>query len=189
MADEEKLPEAPEADEEVAEGTGKGKKKKRKGGPIPIMGILKWVAIVVAAIVLIVTVVIITMKIVNDNTSAQAVIPISEQYTTKREQLSWYTSVGQIRTKTSDALPANVMVDCVLGYKKDDKTTSTELTSRQVELQDFLRRYFSGKTMEDLATRNEERLRIEIRNSINDDILTISKIRDVKFLTLDVIPQ
>jgi flagellar FliL protein len=188
MADEEKLPDSPDADEEVAEEGGKGKKKK-KGAPIPIMGILKWVAIVFAAIVLIVTVVIITMKIMGGNSPAQTVIPLSMEYTTKREQLSWYTSVGQIRTKTSDVLPASVMVDCVLGYKKDDKLTSTELTSRQVELKDFLRRYFSGKTIEDLAPRNEEKLRIEIRNSINDDILTTSKIRDVKFLTLDVIPQ
>ena len=138
---------------------------------------------------LIVTVVVITMKILGGNSSAQAVVPISVEYTTKREQLSWYTSVGQIRTKTGDALPASVMVDCVLGYKKDDKATATELTARQIELKDFLRRYFSGKTYEDLDPRNEEKLRIEIRNSINDDILTTSKIRDVKFLTLDRIPQ
>jgi flagellar FliL protein len=187
MADEEKLPDAPEADEEVAEEAGKGKKK--KGGGLPIKALLKWVIIVFAAIVLIVTVVVITMKILGGSPGGPVVTPTTEQYDRPREQLSWYTSVGQIRTKTSDTLAASVMVDCVLGYKKDDKTTATELTSRQVELKDYLRRYFSEKTMADLSPRNEEKLRIEIRNAINDDILSTSKIRDVRFLTLDVIPQ
>jgi flagellar FliL protein len=173
-----------EADEDV---TAEGGKKK---GPNALIGLLKWVAIVLAAIVLIVTVVIITMKIMGGNSSAQAVVPVSAEYTTKREELSWYTSIGVIMTKTSDALPSNVRVDAVLGYKKDDKVTSAEITARNIEIKDFLRRYFTAKTAEELLPRNEEKLRIEIRNSINDDILATSKIRDVKFMTLDVItPQ
>jgi hypothetical protein len=32
-------------------------------------------------------------------------------------------------------------------------------------------------------------LQMEIRNTINDDILSTSRIKDVKFLTLDVLEQ
>ena len=97
--------------------------------------------------------------------------------------------MGSIRTKTSDVNPASVIVEVVLGYKKDDKATSTEITQRTVELKDFLRRYFTQKSYEELKPQNEEALRIEIRNAINDSILSSSKIKDVRFMTLDVIQQ
>ena len=76
-----------------------------------------------------------------------------------------------------------------LAYKKDDKATSTEITQRTVELKDFLRRYFTQKSAEELRPQNEENLKIEIRNAINDSILSSSKIKDVRFLKLRVIQQ
>jgi flagellar protein FliL len=162
----------------------------KKGGVGNLLpGLLKWVAIALGAIILIVTVVIVTMKIMGGNTSAETAIPISEDYAGKREILDWYTSLGPIRTKTSDAIPASVIVEVVLGYKKDDKATSTEITSRTIELKDFLRRYFTEKTVTDLKPQNEEKLRIEIRNAINDDILSTSRIKDVRFLQFDVVEQ
>ena len=97
--------------------------------------------------------------------------------------------MGQISAKTSDDIPASVMVEVVLGYKQDDKATSSEITARQIEIKDFLRRYFSQRTVEELKANNEDKLRIEIRNAINDDILSSSKIRDVRFLSLNVIEQ
>lgn len=166
---------------------GTEKKSKGLGGLLPTL--LKWVAIVLGAIILIVTVVVITMKVVGGNTSQQAAIPVSQEYVGKREVLDWYTSLGQISTKTSDALPASVIVEVVLGYKKEDKAASTEITSRQIEIKDFLRRYFTEMTVEDLRPKNEDKRRIEIRNAINDDILSSSKIKDVRFLSLQVIEQ
>jgi flagellar FliL protein len=183
--DKEKEQDAVETPEDGAEGVLSPKKP----GSGFIFAILKWVAIVIGAIILIVTVVIVTMKIMGANASAQSVVPVSDVYAGRVEQLSWYTSIGQTRTRTSDTLPATVIVDTVIGYKLEDKTASGEITARQVEIRDFLRRYFTEKTADELAPRNEERLRIEIRNRINDDILTSSKIRDVRFLTLDVIQQ
>jgi flagellar FliL protein len=129
------------------------------------------------------------MRIAGNNTSAQAVIPISQEYQGKREVLDWYQSIGIIRTKSSDPIPASVSVEPVLGYKHEDKATASEITQRQIEIKDFLRRYFTERTASDLRPQNEEKLRIEIRNSINDDILTSSKIRDVKFLSLDIVEQ
>lgn len=173
-------------DFEDNETTGESEKKsKGLGGLLPTL--LKWVAIVLCAIILIVTVVVITMKIVGGNTSQQAVIPVSQEYGSKREVLDWYTSLGQVSTKTSDAIPASVIVEVVLGYKQADKAASTEITQRQTEIKDYLRRYFTALTVEDLRPRNEEKRRSEIRNAINDHILSSSEIRDVRFLNLQVI--
>jgi flagellar FliL protein len=151
--------------------------------------LLKWIAIAVGAIVIIVTVVIITMKIVNSNTSNQTVVPVSQEYATQRETLDWYQSLGSIRTKTMDETPASVVVEVVLGYKTQDKVASAEITSRNIEIKDFLRRYFTEKTAAELKPQNEDKLRIEIKNAINDDILSSSKIRDVRFLSFDVVEQ
>lgn len=172
-------------DNESAGGTEK--KSKGIGGLLPTL--LKWIAIVLGAIILIVTVVVITMKIMGGNTSQQAVIPVSQDYVGKREVLDWYTSLGQFSIRTSDALPATVTVDVVLGYKQADKAASTEITQRQIEIKDYLRRYFTALSVEDLRPRNEEKRRIEIRNAINDDILSSSKIRDVRFTNLNIIEQ
>jgi len=161
-------------------------KKGGIGGLLPAL--LKWVAIAIGAIVLIVTVVIITMNIMNKNGSGSAnVVPISSEYTSKREELDWYQSIGSISTTTADTPTANVIVEVVLGYKTEDKAASTEITKRQIEIKDFLRRYFSAKSKNELRVQDEDKLKMEIRNSINDDILTRSKIRDVKFMTLTVI--
>ncbi len=168
-------------------GAASPEKKGGIGGLLPTL--LKWIAIGIGAIILIVTVVVLTMKIVNSNSPTTSSIPVSQEYAGKREILSWYSSLGQIRAKTSDSIPASVLVDVVLGYKVDDKVTSTEITQRQIEIKDFLRRYFTEKTIQELKPQNEEKLRIEIRNSINDDILSNSKIKDVRFLTLEVIEQ
>ncbi|MCR5699472.1 MAG: flagellar basal body-associated FliL family protein [Treponemataceae bacterium] len=183
------------ADEEVGaedvaldDAAGGGKKKKKGlGGILP--KILMWCGIGVGAIILIVTVVVITMKIMNKNNNAGVGVATAQEYTTKRETLSWYQSIGTIKTKTSDEVSASVVVEVVLGYKLDDKATSTEITQRQIEIKDFLRKYFTSKTIEELRPQNEPKLQMEIRNSINDDILSSSRIKEVKFLTLDVIEQ
>ena len=157
------------------------------GGALP--GLLKWVAIALGAIILIVVIVVVTVNILNKNTTGTPSIPISDEYVTQREILDWYTSLGAIRTKTSDDISASVVVDIALGYKKDDKATSTEITQRNIELKDFLRRYFTEKTIAELKPQNEQKLKIELRNAINDEILSTSKIRDISFLQLDVLEQ
>ena len=162
-------------------------KKGGMGGALP--GLLKWVAIALGAIILIVVIVVVTVNILNKNTSGTPSIPISDEYVTQREILDWYTSLGAIRTKTSDDISASVVVDIALGYKKDDKATSTEITQRNIELKDFLRRYFTEKTIAELKPQNEQKLKIELRNAINDEILSTSKIRDISFLQLDVLEQ
>ncbi|MDE7227311.1 MAG: flagellar basal body-associated FliL family protein [Treponemataceae bacterium] len=180
---------ADDDDLDMGDDDGASAPKKGGGGGGFLTTLLKFIALGLGAVILIVTVVIVTMKIMGGNSSQQMTVPVTEEYSATRELLDWYTSLGSLRTKTSDAIPASVVVDVVLGYKKEDKATSTEITQRSIELKDFLRRYFTQKTAEELAPQNEENLKIEIRNAINDQILSSSKIKDVRFMQLDVIAQ
>jgi len=165
----------------------------KKGGKLGALfsGFLKWIIIGVAAVIVIVVVVVVTIKIASNNKSSVTSIPTSEEYVSgQREIYDWYKSIGMIQTTTCDDNPATIRVNCYLAYKKDDKATATEITARSVELKDFLRKYFRGKTAAELKNaNNEDALKIEIRNGINDKILSGSKIRDVSFDQLDVIEQ
>lgn len=164
-------------------------KKGGIGGLLP--GLLKWVIIALAAVIVIVVVVVVTVKIAGKNNTQVTAIPTSEEYVSgQREIYDWYTSLGIIQTTTCDDPPATVRIDVALAYKKDDKATSTEITQRTVELKSFLRRYFNGKTAAELRNaNNEEALQNEIKNGINDKILSSSRIRGVVFLQKDVIEQ
>ena len=162
-------------------------KKGGLGGILPT--ILKYVALALGAIVLIVTVVIITMNVMGGNKTRQTQVPISEEYKEYAEELDWYQSLGEIQTRTSDASHASVLVYIFLGYKKEDKVASAEITAQKIPIRDFLRNYFADKSVEELSPKNEERLKIEIRNEINDRILNKSKIRKISFDKLQVVVQ
>ncbi len=173
-------------DGDLGGGGSSPKKGGALGGLLP--GLLKWVAIAVGAIILIVTVVVITMSVMGSNSPSTTYIPINEEYTPQREVYSWYESLPDIRAKTYDTIPASVIVKVVLGYEVDDATASTEITQRRVELQDYLRKYFSSKKRVELTPMNEDALKLEIKNDIND-LLTQSSIKDVRFLSFEVIEQ
>ncbi|MCH5290397.1 MAG: flagellar basal body-associated FliL family protein [Treponema sp.] len=178
------------ADDEDMGGDLEGGGGKKGGGLKGIVpGLLKWILLGVVAVIFIVTIVVITNIIMNKGGTKQTSIPVAEEFTEKREIYDWYTSLDQVRTSTSDPVPANVIIQVALGYKKDDKAASTEITARRIEIIDFLRRFFSEQTVQDLRPQNEEVLRQQIRDQINDDILSDSRIRDIRFTTKDVIQQ
>ena len=183
---------ADEEDLNLDDGGGAAAPAKKKGLGNLFSGLLKWIIIAVAAIIVIVVVVFVTVKIVSKNSAKNAYNPnvSAEEYQGQRELYDWYKSIGVIQTTTCDENAATVRVNVFLGYKKDDKATSTEITARSVELKDFQRRYFRGKTAAELKnSNNEEKLKMEIRNGINDKVLSSSKIRDISFDQLDVIEQ
>ena len=179
-------------DEMNLDGDSGSATPEKKGGLSGLLsGVLKWVIIAVAAVIVIVVVVVITTKIIGKNSTQVSAIPQSEEYASgQREIYDWYTSLDTIQTTTSDDPPATVRVKIALGYKKDDKATSTEITQRTVELVSYLRRYLNGKSASDLRNAsNEETLANEIKNGINDKILSSSRIRKVEFMQKDVIVQ
>lgn len=116
-------------------------------------------------------------------------IPSSEEYVSgQREIYDWYTSLGIIQTTTCDDPPATVRVDIALAYRKGDAETSSEITKRNVEIKAFLRRYFNGKTAAELRNTNiEDSLENEIKNGLNDKVLSSGRLRDVVFQQKDII--
>jgi flagellar FliL protein len=163
---------------------------KSKGGIGNILPtLLKYIALALGAIILIVTVVLITMKITSGNKTQTSAVPVSEEYKEIPEELDWYQSLGEIQTRTNDPEPASVVVNIFLGYKKDDKAASTEITAQRIPIRDYLRHYFSAKSADELSPQNEDRLKMEIRNALNDTILNKSKIRQISFDKLNVVKQ
>ena len=129
------------------------------------------------------------MNVMGGNKTRQTQVPISEEYKEYAEELDWYQSLGEIQTRTSDASHASVLVNIFLGYRKEDTVASAEITAQKIPIRDFLRNYFADKSVKELSPKNEERLKIEIRNEINDRILNKSKIRKISFDKLQVVVQ
>ena len=165
-------------------GVGESSSKK---GPGFLVTILKWVAIALGALIFIVTIVVITVNVMGLTGRSQTAVPVSEDYVPLQEPLEWYQSIGNIQTRSSDVPPASIMVDIALGYTAGDKEAPSELSSRSIELRDFLRSFFHGKTAAELQ--NENRIKVEIRNFINDNVLTRTRVRDVRFTRYDIIEQ
>lgn len=148
-------------------------------------------AILLLAFIIIPDIGVTATKIVgNNNVGTSSTIPMANEYKTEsKEILDWYTSLGLIKTKTMENNPSNIQVDVVLGYNINDKTASNEIEQKSDKIKKFLTQYFTQKTSEDLRPQNEENLKIEILNGINDSILSSSKIKDVRFMQFDVIKQ
>lgn len=183
MADEDSDIDLGEGSETVSTSSKGG-----KGNFLPT--ILKYVGLGLGAIILIVTVVLITMNIAGGSSSKEIKRDYdNEDFKEYVEELDWYQSLGDIQTRTSDASQASVQVTVFLGYEKDSKAASQEITAQKIRIRDFLRHYFADKTVEELSPKNEDRLKIEIRNEINDTILNKSKIRAVVFDKLNVVVQ
>jgi flagellar FliL protein len=97
-----------------------------------------------------------------------------------------YSMIGPIRTRTKDATPYTVVVDMVIGYPLNDTAAQTELNSRNYELKDFVRSFFSSKYAADLQPGNEAKLKQEIMELLNTRVLDVAKARSILFNQLDV---
>ena len=166
-----------------------GAQKKRGGGLGNLLPtILKFVAIGIGALIFIVTVSVITYNIMNKGGKNQTVLSDpSSPYVGERPVYAMYTQIGSITTKTKDPAPgSSVTVEMIIGYDMNDNAASAELISRQYELRDFIRRYFTGKTAAELAPEREEELKKEIREQLNTRFLDTARARIILFNKLDV---
>ena len=168
------------------EQSGGGAPKKASGLLAILPNLLKFVAIGLGALIFIVTVSVITYTILNRGGQSQTSIPANSPFVGTRQPLSYYTTIGVIRTSTIDTIPFSVVVDMVLGYDQNNNAASTELTERLYELRDFVRSFFRGKTAEELKPENEARLKQEIIEYLNTKVLNTTRVRDIFFVQLDV---
>jgi flagellar protein FliL len=159
---------------------------KAKGAGPGIARILMIVGIGLGAMIFIVTVVVITVGIVNKQGKPAVVIQKSEEYQVATPIHQYIGTIGELRTKTSDKEPYSVAVKINLGIDLADKETPVEINQRMPQIRDYLRRYFTEKTAEDLAPEREPVIKQEIMETINH-MLKAPTIKEVLFERLDVI--
>jgi len=161
--------------------------KKASGLVALLPNLLKFAAIGLGALIFIVTVSVITYRLLSGSGASQTVVSVTEAYQPKRPQLSWFTTIGVIRTRTKDPTPYSVVVNVLLGYDLDSKVAQNELTNRLYELKDFVRTFFSLKTASELKPENESQLKLEMRTMLNERLLNDARIREILFQQLDVV--
>ncbi|GHV95720.1 flagellar basal body protein FliL [Spirochaetia bacterium] len=170
---------------EVPDTGASPKKSSGLAGILPT--ILKFAAIGLGALIFIVTVSVITYNIMNKGGKAQTVVadPTSP-YIGKRPEYAMYTTLGTITVKTKDITTYSVTVDMIIGYDLTDQNAASEFSSRQYELRDFVRHFFTGKYAADLMPDKEEQLKKEIREQLNTRFLDTARARLILFNKLDV---
>ncbi|WP_147613003.1 flagellar basal body-associated FliL family protein [Treponema pectinovorum] len=109
--------------------------------------------------------------------------PIDSKYVVAKEIFSWSKEFNTTN-KTRDG--ATVSWSVVFAYKFDDKNVSTEITQNKSAIINYLQQFISQKTIKEFSPKNEDILREEIKNYINNNIFNSSKICDVRFLELDL---
>jgi flagellar FliL protein len=161
--------------------------KKSSGLGALLPNILKFVAIGLGAVVFIVTVAVITVKIMSEGGKSQtSTADPTSSYVGKRPEYAAFTLIGPVTTRTKDATNYSVTVDMIIQYDLNDNAAQTELTSRQYELRDFVRWYFSVKYAAQLQPEEETKLKQEIRELLNTRLLSTAKVRNILFAKLDV---
>ena len=179
MADEESF-----LDEDVAVGQDAEVGQKVGFLPALILKILKWAAVVVAAVIFIVTVVVITMRIMNQGRPSGSVPVVSAEYQSAPPTYSYYENFDDIRTRTADDVPYTVTAKVALGYEEGNKTIQNELVSRTTLLQHTIRSYFASKTAAQL--RNENVVLQELLQEVNA-VMSTGKIKQVLLLDYNLI--
>ena len=94
---------------------------------------------------------------------------------------SW-TADFAAENKTADGAAVSLSVS--FGYKTDDKATFTEIMAQEDIIAVYLRQFIAQKSAADLSPKNDDTLKTEIRNAVNDEILSSSHIHAVRFNSL-----
>nr|DAF85261.1 MAG TPA: flagellar basal body-associated protein [Siphoviridae sp. ct8aS59] len=110
-----------------------------------------------------------------------AVLPVVDEYKADAAVYSW-TADFAAENKTADGAAFSLSVS--FGYKTDDKATITEIMAQKDIITVYLRQFIAQKSAADLSPKKEDSLQTEIKNAVNDEILSSSRIRAVRFNSL-----
>ncbi len=146
--------------------------------------LLKWVAVVLVAVIFIVTVVFFTMKILMRGTTNQSVAVQSPEYATEPPVLWWY-ALDEIRTRTADKNPSTVIIKAKLGYEFENADVQTDLIQRSEIIYDAMRQFLSSKTAAELTPQTEMQLKQEMKEKINR-LLSAGKIQEIVFMSYNI---
>ena len=93
-------------------------------------------------------------------------IPAQKEFSPESKPIYGWHEVPYISERTNDG--SFVSVNIVLGYDSNNVEAKDEFKARKIEIQDYLENYFRKKNIDDLSVSNEENLKEEIRNGINN---------------------
>ena len=136
-------------------------------------------------IILIITGSVIGYNVLNSRSEGQTILDPTSEYIGARPQYSTFSLIGQLNTRTRDQTHT-VVVDMLIEYDFNNNAAQTELTGRVNQLREFTRNFFASKYYSDLTPENEERLKQEIREILNDRYLDTAKVRGIIFNKLDI---
>lgn len=171
------------ADEDVV-GAEEAQAGQKKVGFLSgaVIQILKWVGIIVGAIIFVVTVVVVVVQFLDRGNEGVTRVPQTQEYAGVLDPLEWFSQVGLLRGSTSDEVNTTYLVEPVIGYDGDNAQLTTELISRQIELTDVFNRYFRSHTRDELVgLSNEDRVKAELKERVNRQLRT-GTVQDIVFL-------
>lgn len=173
-----------EGDEEAASEDG----GERRGGLFSGLAIqiLKWMAIVLGAIIFVVTVVVVTLNVLQSDEPTGAQLPASEDYRATLPDYEYVSGVGELRGNTADGI-STFIVDIHLGIDEGDVRIREEISRRTPRIRDAVRNLIASQTTEQLRPQNEDTLKQEIRERINA-IMSAGRVREVVFDEFQVVP-
>lgn len=119
-----------------------------------------------------------------DGSVPKAIVPPGAEYLQERERLSWWQSLGEIECRTSDGCP--VKLDLAFGYKLGDDSMATELQDNSVVMRQYIICYVGSLSREDLRPQKEGEFKRALCDGINDNILSVGRVRDIRAMKLDV---
>ncbi len=173
---------------ETDEDAGLEEEAGRRGGLLSGLAIqiLKWVAIIIGAIIFVVTVVVVTLNILQSDEPVGPQVPVSEEYEAEIPDYDFYAGLDEIRGNTADG-QSTFIADIQLGYDEGDTRVQAELSRRTPQIRDRIRRILAESTTEELRPQHEETLKQKIRDSINA-IMSSGRVREVVFNEFQVVP-
>lgn len=149
---------------------------------------LKWVGIILGAVIFIVTVVVVTVNFLNRGNVSQTRLPTSEEYRAEAPIYTWFQQIEELRGSTADEVRTTYIVEPFLGYDGENEALTTELIDRRIQLVGIFNDYFGARTANELQGQdNKVRVEQELQDQINR-ILRSGQVRDIVFGSYQFLP-
>jgi len=178
-----------EADDDVV-GAEEPQPGQKRVGFVPgvLIQVLKWVGIILGAIIFIVTVVVVTVSFLGQGNVTQTRIPTTEEYRSEAPIYVWFEQIGELRGSTADEVRTTFIVEPFLGYDGENESLTTELIQRRIQLIGIFNDYFGSRTTDELeGPANKIRVEQELQDNINR-IIRSGRIEDIVFGSYQFLP-
>jgi flagellar FliL protein len=178
-----------DADDDVV-GAEEPQTGQKRVGFVPgvLIQVLKWVGIILGAVIFIVTVVVVTVNFLGQGNATQTRIPTTEEYRSEAPIYVWFEQIGELRGSTADQVRTTFIVEPFLGYDGENEGLTTELIQRRIQLIGIFNDYFGSRTTDELeGPVNKIRVEQELQDNINR-ILRSGRIEDIVFGSYQFLP-